>query len=456
MLPDVALLRKFDFYLDGNRINAWETLVHVCREWRNIVFESPRRLDLQLLCTDGTSVRKLRDIWPLLPLAVGATELKSVNMNNIFAVLEHSDHIRQFQFYLTIRNPEWEGTPALRHLQLWSHYGFRRGWGTVRWEVDPESFLGGSAPSLQSLLLHSIPFLGLPKALLSATHLVDIHLHGIPLSPEDMFPAFAVFTRLEKFYFGNTKDSLRISRNLPQTTRTLLPSLTTFEFFGWNESFLNDLLAQIDVPLLDDLELVFNPTSGLGHYPELNDLISRTAKFEAQDQAHVIFKNDFDGPRVRVALPQTFHRTLSLGTSYIYSHDDVPPDWDLWSHMPICKSSFPQSLILAVEHLYLFGPSLSGYDDWGDEEWVEIFYPFPAVKSLHISYRFASQIALSLGNLVGERVTEVLPALESLFIEEIPHLEPVKEAFGRFLLRDSLPAALYSFVHGMMSGTCTV
>jgi len=38
ILPDNALLEIFDFYLDGARIEAWITLVHVCRNWRSVVF----------------------------------------------------------------------------------------------------------------------------------------------------------------------------------------------------------------------------------------------------------------------------------------------------------------------------------------------------------------------------------------------------------------------------------
>jgi hypothetical protein len=30
-------------------IQAWHTLVHVCRKWRTVVLGSPRRLDLRLL-----------------------------------------------------------------------------------------------------------------------------------------------------------------------------------------------------------------------------------------------------------------------------------------------------------------------------------------------------------------------------------------------------------------------
>jgi hypothetical protein len=40
--------------------------------------------------------------------------------------------------------------------------------------VFPASFLGGSAPALQTLCLNSIPFPGLPKLLLTATHLLTL------------------------------------------------------------------------------------------------------------------------------------------------------------------------------------------------------------------------------------------------------------------------------------------
>ena len=55
MLPEVALLNIFDFYLvDAHEIEAWNKLARVCRQWRNIVLGSPRRLDLQLYFTART------------------------------------------------------------------------------------------------------------------------------------------------------------------------------------------------------------------------------------------------------------------------------------------------------------------------------------------------------------------------------------------------------------------
>jgi hypothetical protein len=48
-LPDFVLLEIFGCRV-GLAIEVWVVLVYVCRKWRDIVFESPRRLNLQLLC----------------------------------------------------------------------------------------------------------------------------------------------------------------------------------------------------------------------------------------------------------------------------------------------------------------------------------------------------------------------------------------------------------------------
>jgi len=58
--------------------------------------------------------------------------------------------------------------PELTKLQLFS--------GGETPPVAPDSFLGGSAPHLRIFELDSIPFPGLPKLLLSATHLDNLDL----------------------------------------------------------------------------------------------------------------------------------------------------------------------------------------------------------------------------------------------------------------------------------------
>ncbi|KAI0291180.1 hypothetical protein B0F90DRAFT_1779209, partial [Multifurca ochricompacta] len=53
-----------------NDMWEWHRLTHVCRRWRYLIFASPHRLDLRLLCTNGTPVRRTLDCWPALPISI--------------------------------------------------------------------------------------------------------------------------------------------------------------------------------------------------------------------------------------------------------------------------------------------------------------------------------------------------------------------------------------------------
>jgi hypothetical protein len=93
MLPDVALLRIFEFYLYKKPIEAWRTLVHVSRNWRIVIFGSPRRLDLRLYCNARTPVREILDVWPPLPIVLWSVGHEKRGVENILAALEHNDRI---------------------------------------------------------------------------------------------------------------------------------------------------------------------------------------------------------------------------------------------------------------------------------------------------------------------------------------------------------------------------
>ena len=199
MLPDDVLLVIFDFcaYQRGlfkREIEAWQTLVHVCRRWRCVVFGSPRRLNLRLVCGAETPARDTLDVWPALPLVIQCfSSIGIENMDNIVAVLEHSNRVCHIS--LNVLGLDLEDIsaamqvpfPELTHL-----------WVTND-ETAPvlsESFLGGSGPRLRSIIFHGIPFPGLPNLLLSATHLVDLQLSDIPhsgyFSPETMATALSM------------------------------------------------------------------------------------------------------------------------------------------------------------------------------------------------------------------------------------------------------------------------
>jgi hypothetical protein len=63
-----------------------------------------------------------------------------------------------------------------------------------------------------------------------------------------------------------------------------------------------------------------------------------------------------------------------------------------------------------------------------------IFHPFTAVKNLYVIREFAQYIGTpALEELVRERVIDVLPALENIFLEEPQPSGPVQEAVAEFV-----------------------
>jgi hypothetical protein len=436
MLPDVALLEIFESHVDWAGINAWRTLVHVCRNWRNVVFGSPHRLDLQLFCTPRMPVREMLDIWPPFPLNIEAYRYEMWDVgrvDNVVAALERNDRLNQLRL-IDISSSQFEKVlpamqqpfPALIRL----HVGFGN-------EIDeatpvvPASFLGGSAPRLQTLTLMHIPFPGLPKLLLSTTHLVHLFIYRIPhsgyISPEAIVTSLSMLTRLEFFNIDFESPRSRPdqrSRRPPPAIRTLLPVLTMLEFKGACE-YLEDLVARIDAPLLDNLAITFFHQL-IFETPQLTQFITRLPKLMTHDKAHVAFSNK--EVSVTLAQPfQPFDRRLQLGISCIQ------PDWQLSSLAQICGSSFPQTLIPAVEDFYISeGGHWVRQDDIENSQWLELFHPFTAVKDLYISREFVPLIGRLLQELVGERVTEVLPALQTLFLETLSS-GPVQEAIEQFV-----------------------
>jgi hypothetical protein len=119
-------------------------------------------------------------------------------------------------------------------------------------------FPGGSTPRLQTLWLDRIPFPGLPKLLLSATHLINLHLLNTPpsgyISPEVMVTALATLTNLEtlKLEFQSPQSYPNpASRRPPSPIRTILPVFIIW--FQGDSKYLEDFAARIDAPQLISL-----------------------------------------------------------------------------------------------------------------------------------------------------------------------------------------------------------
>ena len=447
ILPDDILLRIFDFYLYDANYDRWHTLVHVSRRWRNVVFASPRRLNLQLLCR-YRSVREMLDIWPELPIVItydGVPEM----MEGVIAALELNDRVSRIDFWQYSRSSsELErlvaemqvSFPVLRDLEIWSF--------DETAPVISDSFLGGSAPRLQYLDLRGIPFPTLPNLLLSATDLIDIRLLNIPhsgyFSPEAMVTCLAALTRLESLFLGFRSPQSRPSRagrRRPPLTHTILPGLTHLYFKGVTE-YLEDLLAQVDVPLLEDIEITFL-NQLIFDVLQLPKFICRTTKFTVLDQADVVLEANTIAIGVTLSQeagivdPTRFKLEISCRTL----------DWQLSSLAQVCNPAF--SNLSTLERLNIHDNQRSPphcQDDMENIQWLKLFHPFTTIKNLYLSKEVARHVAPALQELTGQRVTEVLPALQNIYLDGLQLSGPVQKAIGQFVAARQLsgyPVAIH-------------
>ncbi len=450
MFPNVALLEIFDFYLGTSSIHTWQTLVHVCQKWRNVIFNSPRRLNLRIYCKAGKPVKKTLDVWPPLPIkmyydgirnSVGDMELGG-DMEDIIAALKYNDRVREIQLSDT-SNSEMEDIlaamqepfPALKSLML---KPTNEGLPVFR---VPCSFLGGSAPCLQTLSLEGIPvpFLGLRKVLLSATDLNGLYLSNIPhsvyFSPGAIVSCLSSLTKLEIFeltFQSPRSRPDRESRRPPPSTCILLPALTRLTFQGVSE-YLEDIVAQIFAPKLETLSITFFHQL-MFDTPQLAQFISRTPRLKGHDEARVVFTERT--VRVTYTLPSRIligesEGEIKLGISC------KKADLQLLSIAQVCALSYPQALIPTVKHLYILEGRYSSRPRWRNNiqtnQWLRLLRPFIAVRNLYLSEKIVPLIAPALRELVGGRVTEMLPVLQCLFLEELQASGLVWETISPFL-----------------------
>jgi len=436
-LPDDVLLEIFSFHVDRflwpledvRVLDAWHTLVHVCRQWRYVVFASPRSLNLRLRCTNERPVQTMLDVWPALPIVVeGRCGMSRPQVErNIMTALKQRDRVCKIDLspapisllrrVRAIRGP----FPALTDLGL-------RPTKSAKAPELPDSFLGGSAPRLRSLHLNGIPFPGLLKLLLSTTELVDLELLNIPnlgyISPEAMATSLASLTRLQRLCLGFHPQSFVVANRLPHLlTRIVLPALTSLRFIGDNE-YLEDILSRIDAPLLHYINLepfrrqVFDTR-------QLRHLISRTETFKEPHRAVVKFFDSYMYLNIFSRGVTTDHHLLELKALR------TPWYWPLSSFAQFCSSALPPLPTLERLEIRKYGEHWR--DPMGNTEWLELLHPFTSVKNLVLSDRAAGCLAPALQGLTVETVTGTLPALEHLLLKASARSGLTQEAIVQFV-----------------------
>ena len=443
MLPDDIILIIFDFYrVDPmNYVGStftWHKLVHVCRRWRHLVFASPRRLDLRIVCTGTSPVSELLHVWPQLPIIIKywlysmPASIIPVPNPNVLTALGHHDRVREIQlsnlsqslldiFSTAMQEPYL----SLTTLELSSDDEIA--------PVLPDTFSRGFAPCLQRVWLEGITFPALPTLLLSTVDLVSLLLDRIPpstgsISPEVMATNLSALTRIKFLRIdfrspGSAPDIRQHPRNL---TRALLPCLTWLEFRGISE-YLEDLLVRIEAPILDNVNIKFF-NQLIFDVPQLLQSLTYSEKLNSPKETTINFHSDF--VQMTLSPPKGTVGNLTLQVLCAVPLQQVS------SMVQICNRVM--RLLSSVERLEICGGEYeNSLQEWQEDiegsQWLDLLRPFTAVESLHVTESLGPFTASALREITGRSATEVLPALRSLFLEGLEPSEFLRGAVGQFL-----------------------
>jgi hypothetical protein len=432
-LPDDALLEIFEFYVHGANDEAdWEALVHVCRRWRRLVFSASHRLKLRIVCTVGTPAMTMVDVWPALPISIWVAKVQDGGLHNVIAALENNDRVSEIlvdrvsksdleRIAASMRRP----FPLLTDLHLVSFDEPPAGL--------PNMLLGGSAPHLQILWLEGISFPALPKLLLSAKNLVRLHIEDIPrsgyISSKAMVECLPSLTRLEQLQFAFVSArSIAVRETLHPRSRAhpVLPMLTSLSFAGGSE-YLGNLYACIAGAQLRYANLLlFTPT--VFRISQFTSFLGSTEPFEGLNQAHMHFNNIFIQITLSSRDETAYRSTLIFSIKY---GDSV---WQLFSVTKCSSPFFPDIESPNRFDSGLFDNRLKPrwVDDMANAKWVELLRYFPAVEDLYLSEGLSLCLAPTMREFAERGVTDALPALKNLFLEDLEPSGPVWQPLLRF------------------------
>ena len=439
-LPDELLLEIFDCHRmatlnDSADTWKWHRLAHVCHRWRELVFTSPRRLDLRLVYTYKNPVRKNLDLWAAFPISIWypkssqSRRLASEDEENVLVALKHRDRICEIDLPMTRQlasksaGSMRSSFPALKRLHL-------RAPDTIRPLIIPNGFLGLSAPQLRDMHLSGIAFTTLPLLLRSTQALVSLQLDDIPntgyISPGALATGLFGMGQLQtlRIHFLPPNSHER-SMDASPASRVILPALTEFGFKG-NCEYVEDLVSRIDAPALEKISIMFfeQPTFGI---PRLSRFICRTKELKSPHHMSIRLSED------DIVITHYSRRSFSdLGTFQLR----IPcEEFDHQVPLLIHVGRHLSELLSGVERfdIQAFPQSLNGMEgeDVDSSVWLELFRPFRGVKKLEVTGGLVTCIASALQRATGEMARIVLPALRDLHL--LDSRSPVSEFIEPFV-----------------------
>ena len=452
-LFDDVLLEIFRFYL-LNESARWFTLAHVCQRWRCLVYASPRHLNLHLICGGYKPPGEMLDKWPEMPIHIVRiheytyNDMSESEVSYVADALEHNDRVSKIKLksgYSKLSHllaQMQEPFPMLEYLDIQPNNS-----SSSEPAVIPDSFLGGSAPLLVRLGLVGIPFPGLPRLLLSANHLVDIHLWDIPQArhvlPEVMVASLSAMKHLQSLHIGIC--SRQASQHSIPVTCIVLPALKHLRL-KCPGNYLEDLVARLDAPELESMGIFYPSPSEVFDFIELPQFISRINAFEMSDHAQLC-ADDRQFELITSQKTRTVDRAELSLIFAAHCHETLLSAFS--SSLPPLRFKF-ENLEIHDEQFMISTLEMQA-------ELREISRRFHAVKNLFLD----TDASIHVGRVRKAFVEENLfPALQNIFVQEPSSLRSTsarllasstREAFSQFAAERQLagfPVTLHVWERG--------
>ena len=434
MLSDDILLNIFHYYLESTP-QIWPTLAWVCQRWRQIIFESPLGLNLQLYCTYGTPVLRTLDYWPALPIVVQYGGLPNLDPpapeddENIIAALKQSGRVSSIS--LTITSSLLERLSAisepfseLEELTLLSQENIQ--------PTLPSTFRWG--PRLRTLRSTRIALPSIPQLLLPSQNLVDLQFHEIPgagyFPPDTFASALSEMAQLEtlSLHFFSLPPRRNYIRLPPQSgERIVLPALTRLKYRGTSK-YLDSLVAWIDAPRLGDIDITIfsQPTMDAS---QIGRFIERIETQASLSEVNVRTSAD--------AISISFTNSSSPASSPAPLRLQIPCkqlDWQLSAMAQVCGQFSPILRRVETVGIDTTQPS-SSQDDVDSEQWLEIVRSFGGARDFWVGAGLMTDILSVLGQAdSGHTTVAVLPVLRHIRVENPTGLkEPSLDTLWSFI-----------------------
>jgi len=185
---------------------------------------------------------------------------------------------------------------------------------------------------------------------------------------------------------------------------------------------LEDFVARIGAPQLDSVVIFYSAQVVDFGVPQLSEFINRSENLKRTLSRHCqVLLDDFD-------------YTVGLFIGGATSDEAERLDTDTGISVSILCGGIDRQILHLTHMLGLISPILSNMvhftinsafdisepDDLDDIEWLQLLRPFSSVQTLFVSWIFAGNVSRALEDIAGMMVTEVLPALDLLFLEDQP------------------------------------